>query len=76
MKINVMVIIAAMFLTLSVFSQQNANPQKEKSIKKIYPHVSLAPIGGAIFPLTKSLRDEFKPGGLVGLDIGYGLTKK
>lgn len=76
LKLNVMLLFAALFLSTAVFSQVKTGPQKEKSVKKIYPHVSIAPIGGAIFPLTKSLRDEFKPGGLLGLDVGYRVNKE
>lgn len=78
LKKCVILMFSTLLLVTASFSQQNVNtnPKKEKSVKKIYPHVSIAPIGGAIFPLTKSLRDEFKPGGLVGLDIGYRLNKE
>ncbi len=78
LKLNVMLLFVALFLSTAAFSQVKTGPQnpKEKSVKKIYPHVSIAPIGGAIFPLTKSLSNEFKPGGLVGLDVGYRVNKE
>jgi len=44
--------------------------------RKIYPHFSISPIGGAIFPATKNLRDEFKPGGMFGLDLGVRINRE
>jgi hypothetical protein len=76
-KLHIILLVTAVFFSAASFSQQtNPAPVKEKSVKKIYPHVSIAPLGGAIFPLSKSLRDGFKPGGLLGLDIGYRLNKE
>jgi hypothetical protein len=48
----------------------------KKSIKKMFPHVSLAPFGGAIFPLPKILNQNFKPGATVGLDVGYRVNRE
>ncbi|MFI5211413.1 MAG: outer membrane beta-barrel protein [Ignavibacteria bacterium] len=78
-KLIIILIAAIMaFSTLENYAQQkpNSTVKKETTLKKMYPHVSIAPIGGAIFPLTRQLRDEFKPGGLVGLDIGYRINKE
>lgn len=72
----------AVLITLSIFSSgafaQTPAPtiKKEKSVKKMFPHVAIAPFAGAIFPLTRQLRDEFKPGGLVGLDVGYRVNRE
>lgn len=77
-KIIIILITAILAFSLDVNAQQTPKPtlKKETTLKKMYPHVSIAPIGGAIFPLTRQIRDEFKPGGLVGLDIGYRLNKE
>ncbi len=79
LKAFTILLVAVFALTLPVHSQQTSNPstvKKEKSVKKMFPHFSIAPVGGAIFPLTRTLREEFKPGGLVGLDIGYRINKE
>jgi len=77
-KLIIILIAAIMAFSLDINAQQTPQPtvNKEKGVKKMFPHVSLAPIGGAIFPLSRTLRDDFKPGGLVGLDIGYRLNKE
>jgi hypothetical protein len=38
--------------------------------------MSISPFGGAIFPLPKQLNENFKPGGNVGIDIGYRINKE
>jgi hypothetical protein len=73
----------AAIMMMSVFicinsAAQTPSPsyKKQKPVKKMFPHVSIAPVAGAIFPLTRAMRDEFKPGGLAGLDLGYRLNKE
>lgn len=74
----VLILVSIFAINFSVEAQQTPNPSttKKKSVKKMFPHFSIAPIAGAIFPLSRSMRDEFKPGGLVGLDLGYRLNKE
>ena len=73
-------LIAFIFTVNEVSAQQTPNASntttKTKTVKKQFPHVSIAPFGGAIFPLTRDMREEFKPGGEVGLDLGYRVNKE
>jgi hypothetical protein len=43
--------------------------------RKLFPHFSVSPTGGAIFPI-QNLKESFKPGGTVGLDLGYRVNKE
>ena len=43
--------------------------------KQTVPEVTIAPFGGIIMPLGV-LADNFKPGGSVGLDVGYRVNKE
>ncbi len=74
------ILLAFVFIVTEASAQQTPNASntttKTKTIKKMFPHVSIAPYGGAIFPLTRNMRDAFKPGGEVGLDIGYRVNKE
>jgi hypothetical protein len=76
----VALLIAFIFTVNEASAQQTPNASntttKTKTIKKQFPHVSIAPFGGAIFPLTRDMREEFKPGGEVGLDLGYRVNKE
>lgn len=67
-----------LFLVNVSWSQKTPDASKErvKSVKKMFPHFSVAPSGGAIFPLTRAMRDEFKPGGIVGVDLGYRFNRE
>lgn len=69
----------ALFFIVSVTWAQltpNASTNRVTSVKKLYPSVSIAPYGGAIFPLTRLIREDFKPGGLAGIDIGYRINRE
>lgn len=74
------VLLAFVFASSSVWAQQapsnTPSTSKQKTVKKMFPHVSIAPVGGAIFPLTTAMREEFKPGAIVGLDLGYRVNKE
>lgn len=68
---------ALIILCNSSFSQINTTTKTTtKSTRKTYPHVTITPYGGAIFPLPKILNQNFKPGGNVGLDVGYRVNKE
>lgn len=71
-------LLALLFIVPVTWAQQTPTASKTtvKTVKKLYPYVSIAPYGGAIFPLTRALRDEFKPGGLAGVDLGYRINKE
>ncbi len=72
-------LLAFIFFASDALAQQTpnaSNTTSKKEVKKMFPHVSIAPYGGAIFPLTRALREEFKPGGQIGLDIGYRMNKE
>jgi hypothetical protein len=69
--------IALLFFASGIYSQQTPNtPTKDGSKRKQYPHFSITPNGGAIFPLPKVLSSSFKPGGMFGLDLSYRLNKE
>lgn len=73
-----MSLLVFLFIITVTLAQQTPTASKNtvKTVKKLYPYVSVAPYGGAIFPLTKALRNEFKPGGLLGIDMGYRINKE
>ncbi|MBE2227185.1 MAG: outer membrane beta-barrel protein [Ignavibacteria bacterium] len=59
------------------FSQIKNTPVSNSKIKKQnFPQFSVAPSGGAIFPLSRDFRSDFKPGGVVGLDLGLKINKE
>jgi hypothetical protein len=78
MKTITTILLALVFVFGDVCAQEKptATTTKTKNVKKMFPHVSIAPVAGAIFPLTRQLREEFKPGALFGLDIGYRLNRE
>lgn len=65
-------------LSLSTEAQQkpNATTTVKKETRKMFPHVTISPNAGAIFPLPKILNQNFKPGGTLGLDVGYRLNRE
>lgn len=59
------------------YSQIKNTPVSNSKVKKQnFPQFSIAPSGGAIFPLTRDFRADFKPGGVVGLDVGLKINKE
>jgi hypothetical protein len=78
MKTLAVIILTLTFVLGNASAQETPKPSTKKTttVKKMFPHISIAPVGGAIFPLTRAMREEFKPGALVGLDIGYRLNKE
>jgi hypothetical protein len=80
MKRLILVVIA--LFTLNVLSEAQDKPTtttyngKTYTIKsKQYPHFSVSPTGGAIFPI-QNLKESFKPGGTVALDLGYRVNRE
>ena len=59
---------------MNCFSQTTTTTKKE--VRKQFPHVTISPFGGAIFPLPKILNQNFKPGGHAGLEIGYRFNRE
>ena len=72
---TIMILVLAAFLTSGIYTQQTPT-QKDGSKRKMYPHFSISPNGGAIFPLPKVLSSSFKPGGMFGLDLSYRTNKE
>lgn len=68
-----LIVIILTILTIGLSNILNA--QTTTRIKKIYPIVTISPFGGAILPIG-ILADNFKPGGNVGLDVGYRINKE
>src|SRR5689334_1601093 len=73
-------LLAFVFFVSEASAQQTPAPgnttTKQPTVKKGFPHFSIAPYGGAIFPLTRDMRNEFKPGAQIGLDLGYRVNKE
>ncbi len=75
---NAALILVLIFFTAGIYAQNkpNATTTKEQQTRKMFPHVTISPSGGAIFPLPKVLNQDFKPGGTIALDLGYRLNKE
>jgi hypothetical protein len=59
------------------YSQVKNTPVSNSKVKKqTFPVFFIAPSGGAIFPLTRDFRSDFKPGGVMGLDLGLKINKE
>ncbi len=76
-KISVLALALLIGITFSTYSQVSNKPVTKSTVKKqSFPEFTIAPSGGAIFPLTRDFRSDFKPGGLAGLDMGVKLNKE
>lgn len=82
MKRLILITIAIFALNLFVQAQNTTTTTsttyngKTYTIKaKDYPHFSISPTGGAIFPM-QNLKQSFKPGGTVALDLGYRVNRE
>jgi opacity protein-like surface antigen len=77
-NIKIFILVFTLLFSIGAVSSQDATkPTFTYSVKRErYPQFSFAPTGGAIFPLTEAFRNEFKPGGLAGLDIGLKLNRE
>ncbi len=62
--------------TTTVTTSTTTTSQQPKLIKKTFPHFTVSPYGGAIFPLPKVLNQNFKPGGNFGMDLGVRINKE
>jgi len=51
------------------------NNKTYKVTKEVFPQWSVAPFGGAIFPVA-TLSESFKPNGAFGLDVGAKINKE
>ncbi|RPI15013.1 MAG: hypothetical protein EHM58_15160 [Ignavibacteriae bacterium] len=70
---NLIILIAAIFfINLTVEAQVKTTTTSKR---KMFPHFSISPSGGAIFPI-QNLKESFKPGGQFGLDLGYRVNKE
>lgn len=77
-KISSLVFVLSLIFAFSTFSQvQTTKPISKSNVKKqSFPEFSIAPTGGAIFPTSKEFRNDFKPGGIAGLDLGLKINKE
>ncbi len=76
-KITSLVLLLFLGFTVSTFTQISNKPVQKSTVKKqSFPEFTIAPSGGAIFPLSRDFRNDFKPGGLAGLDMGVKLNKE
>lgn len=76
-KISALALALLIGITFSTYSQVSNKPVTKSTVKKqSFPEFTIAPSGGAIFPLTRDFRSDFKPGGLAGLDMGVKLNKE
>ena len=68
---RLIIAILGIFIINTFLSAQVVNTTtNDGSKRKVFPHFSVSPIGGAIFPASKNMWSAFKPGGAVGLDLG------
>lgn len=71
------IIVALMFAASGLMAQVSTKPLvKTKVVKQSFPQFSIAPSAGAIFPLTRDFRADFKPGGMAGLDLGLKINNE
>jgi hypothetical protein len=76
-KISTIVVLLILGFTSSTFTQITNKPVSKTTVKKqSFPEFTIAPSGGAIFPLTRDFRSDFKPGGMAGLDMGLKVNKE
>lgn len=76
-KASILTLVLAMSFTIASNSQISNTPVQKSTLKKqSFPEFTIAPSGGAIFPLSRDFRNDFKPGGLAGLDMGLKLNKE
>ncbi|KXK48748.1 MAG: hypothetical protein UZ05_CHB002001992 [Chlorobi bacterium OLB5] len=71
--------LVALLIAISgiTYSQVKNTPVSNSKVKKqSFPQFNIAPSGGAVFPLTRDFRSDFKPGGIVGLDMGVKINKE
>lgn len=77
LKITTLLLAAVFVMGSYTYAQNNTTTKTTtKSLRKVYPHVTIAPYGGAIFPLPKVLNQNFKPGASIGFDLGYRVNKE
>lgn len=67
--------IMTLFAEAQVTTTTTQTTKVTTSKRKLFPHFSVSPFGGAIFPI-QNLKESFKPGGTVGLDLGYRVNKE
>ncbi|MEO8512472.1 MAG: outer membrane beta-barrel protein [Ignavibacteria bacterium] len=76
-KASIFTLVLALVLTFTSNAQISNKPVTKSTVKKqSYPEFTIAPSGGAIFPLSRAFRNDFKPGGMAGLDMGLKLNKE
>ena len=77
LKITALALLFLLGFSASTYSQVSNKPVTKSTVKKqSFPEFTIAPSGGAIFPLTRDFRNDFKPGGMAGLDLGLKLNKE
>lgn len=77
LKISIVTLILAFVISFTTNAQVTTQTVNKLTVKKqSFPEFTIAPSVGAIFPLTRDFRTEFKPGGLASLDIGLKLNKE
>jgi hypothetical protein len=75
-KMFTVVFILMLTASISMAQVSTKSVSQVKVVKKSFPVVTIAPSGGAIFPLTRDFRNEFKPGALIGLDVGVRINRE
>jgi hypothetical protein len=76
-RISICTLVLGIIFSFNTFAQITNKPVSKTTVKKqTFPEFTIAPSAGAIFPLTRDFRTEFKPGGLAGLDLGVKLNKE
>ena len=75
-KILMVIMIIMLGASVSMSQVSNKSVSKVTVKKQSFPEFLIAPQAGAIFPLSREFRSEFKPGGLFGLDMGLKLNRE
>jgi hypothetical protein len=76
-KLTYIFIVSLLAASISYSQVNKPTSTTSTTVKKeTFPIFSIAPTGGAIFPLSRDFRNDFKPGGLAGLDVGLKINKE
>lgn len=77
LRLNLCGFLILLLVATSLMAQVSTTSVSKVKVKKeSFPQFMISPSGGAIFPLSGNFRNDFKPGGLIGLDMGLKLNKE
>jgi hypothetical protein len=77
LRFTILAVAICMLYSVTSFAQVSNKPVTKSTVKKqVFPEFLIAPSGGAIFPTSRDFRNDFKPGGMAGLDLGIKINKE